>query len=120
MTNYSTEIIDCLAIWIEKLQNCNGDPEYIKEHGHELRKNLDKVFPPSSKIEFESDKINYIFSTIFFLSNRLNKTLIGLAEIDKVTNNFGREGQNTINAHFNEKDIKEFQTILNRILSDYY
>ena len=34
-------------------------------------------------MEFENDKINYILSSIFFLSNRLAKSVIGLSELDK-------------------------------------
>ncbi len=81
MTRYSTEMIDCLVTWTQELQNCNGDPDCIELCGKELRKRLDTIFPPSTKLEFDNDKISYIFSIIFFLSNRLNKALIGSAGI---------------------------------------
>jgi hypothetical protein len=73
MTNYSTEIIDCLASWIQELQNSKGNPYCMEQCGKDLKKRLDIIFPPSTKLEFDNDKISYIFSTIFFLSNRLNK-----------------------------------------------
>jgi hypothetical protein len=38
MTNYSTEIIECLASWTQELQTCQGDPERIEQCGNELRK----------------------------------------------------------------------------------
>lgn len=80
MTTYAVDVVDCLEDWFRKVKNCDGDPECIKKSGNDLRERLDSIFPPSTKLEFDSDKINYIFSTIFFLSNRLGKALIGLAE----------------------------------------
>ena len=41
MTNYSTEVIECLALWIKELQNCKGDPQCIEHCGKELRKRLE-------------------------------------------------------------------------------
>ncbi|MBA2268416.1 MAG: hypothetical protein H0W19_08795, partial [Nitrosopumilus sp.] len=77
--------------------------------------------PPSTKLEFDNDKISYIFSTIFFLSNRLNKALIGLAETDKAINNLVSEERSTIGGNDSDnQDRQEFQNILTNILSDYY
>ncbi|MBA2267980.1 MAG: hypothetical protein M3Q77_06945 [Thermoproteota archaeon] len=120
MITYSTQVIDCLAAWTQKLQKCNGDPECIRQSGQELRKSLDDVFPPSNKLEFDNDKINYIFSSIFFLSNRLSKALIGLAETDNAINKLVAKERQTVKNTFEDKDIKEFQTILDQILSDHY
>src|SRR6187401_69381 len=118
MTNYSTEVIECLALWIQELQNCKGDPQCIELCGKELRKRLNIIFPPSTKLEFDNDKISYIFSTIFFLSNRLNKALIGLAETDKAINNLVSEERTTIDKASDNQDMQEFRKILNKILSD--
>jgi hypothetical protein len=120
MTNYSTEIIECLASWIKELQKCNGDPDCIEQCGKDLRKRLDAIFPPSTKLEFDNDKISYIFSTIFFLSSRLNKALIGSAEVDKAINNLVSEEKSMIANDVDNQDRHEFQNILNKILSDYF
>lgn len=120
MTDYAVEVIECLATWFQKLKSCNGDPECIRKSGQELRENLDVIFPPSKKLEFDNDKINYIFSTIFFLSNRLSKALIGLAETDKAFNNLVSDESKKLKDDNDDKDLKEFQIVINRILSDYY
>jgi hypothetical protein len=120
MTNYSIEIIECLASWTQELQSCKGDPQCIEQCSKELRKRLDTIFPPSTKLEFDNDKISYIFSTIFFLSNRLNKALIGLAEADNAINNLVSKEQPTIDNDVNNQDRQKFQNILSKILSDYY
>ncbi len=54
--------------------SCKGDAKCI---------DLDAAFPSSKKIEIESDKINYILSSVFLLSNRLAKSITALAELDK-------------------------------------
>ncbi|WP_458719724.1 hypothetical protein [Candidatus Nitrosocosmicus sp. R] len=120
MTNYSTEVIKCLASWTQQLQNCKGDPQCIEHCSKELRKELDTIFPSSTKLEFDNDKISYIFSTVFFLSNRLNKALIGLAEIDKAINNLVLEEQTTTNNKIDGQNREEFENNLNKILSEYY
>jgi len=121
MTNFSNEIIDCLASWTNELQNCKEDPKCIEECGKELRKRLDLIFPPSTKLEFDNDKISYIFSTLFFLSSRLNKALVGLAETDMAINNMVSEERSTIgNNDDDSHDRKEFKDTLNKIISDYY
>ena len=88
LTEYSSDVSKCLTKWTKKLQDCNGDTNCFEEAGKELRGCLDAAFPPSTKLEFESDKINYMLSTIFFLSNRLTKAITGLSEMDKVIDNF--------------------------------
>ena len=121
MTNYSTEVIECLALWIQELQNCKGDPQCIEHCGKELRKRLNIVFPSSTKLEFDNDKISYIFSTIFFLSNRLNKALIGVTETDMAINNLVSKEQTTIgDLEGDNKDRQDLQNIINKILSDYF
>ena len=120
MTNYSIEIVECIASWAQELKTCKGDPQCIEQCGKELRKRLDIIFPPSTKLEFDNDKISYIFSTIFFLSNRLNKALIGSAEVDKAINNLVSEEKSMIANDVDNQDRHEFQNILNKILSDYF
>jgi hypothetical protein len=43
---------------------------------------LDRAFPPSKTAEIESDKINYILSSVFLLASRLSKSIKALAELD--------------------------------------
>jgi hypothetical protein len=51
-----------------------------------LRKCLDSVFPYSKNIEFESDKVNYILSSVVFLASRLAKASITkIEQIGKVS-----------------------------------
>src|ERR1051326_9184130 len=88
LTEYSSNVSKCLNNWTKRLQDCDGDTNCFEEAGKELRGCLDAAFPPSTKLEFESDKINYMLSTIFFLSNRLTKAITGLSEMDKVIDNF--------------------------------
>jgi len=38
-------------------------------------------------VEFESDKMNYMLSSLFFLANRLSKESHGLPEFDRAMNN---------------------------------
>jgi hypothetical protein len=82
---------------------------------------MDTVFPPSTRTEFESDKTNYMMSTVFFLSNRLAKALIGLSEYDKAMEEFENTGKNS------SQDINEYKSIyenkkieLNEILTKYF
>ena len=120
MTNYYPEVIECMASWIQQLQNCKGDPQCIERCRNDLKTSLDSIFPPSTKLEFDNDKISYIFSTIFFLSNRLNNALIGLAETDRAINNLVKEEKTTTNKNADSQNLNEFQSQLNKILSDYF
>ena len=120
MSKYSTEIIECLVSWAQNLQDCNGDSKCIQHCGTDLRKRLDDIFPSSTKLDFDNDKISYIFSTIFFLSNRLNKALIGLAEVDKAITNLETKKQTSIDRERTDQERQAFQNTLNRMLSDYY
>lgn len=121
MTDYSSNVLKCLANWAQKSQNCNGDTNCIEENTKELRKCLDISFPPSTKLEFESDKMNYILSTIFFLSNRLAKSITGLSELDKEIESFKKEQRDTLtdNNKENEKYSKLEKT-LDEILGKYF
>jgi hypothetical protein len=120
LSKYSIEVPKCIVKWSEKVYECNGDTHCIEECTKELRNCLDIVFPPSTKTEFESDKINYILSTIFYLSNRLSKSVIGLAEFDKAMYDFEKAGKESQDSG-EYKSIEENKKVeLNRILAKYF
>ncbi len=120
MTNYYSDIIECLLSWTRELQSCKGDSKCIEQCGNNLRRRIDAILPSSTQSEFDNDRISYIFSTIFFLSNRLNKSLIGLSETDKAITNLVSEVQGTIQDKRNNQERLAFENTLNKILSDYY
>lgn len=127
LTEYSSNVSKCLTNWTKKLQDCNGDTNCFEEAGKELRGCLDAAFPPSTKLEFESDKINYMLSTIFFLSNRLTKAMTGLSEMDKVIDNFVKKENQRLDddgssgGGVNEKRSNETMgNDLNDILARYF
>ena len=57
---------------------------------------------------------------IFFLSNWLNKALVGLAETDDALDNLVSKERITIDKNNDTNERKEFQSVLNNILSDYF
>ena len=124
MTDFSVNILKCLTIWAEKSKACNGDINCLEENTKELRKCLDIAFPQSTKMEFENDKINYILSTIFFLSNRLAKSIIGLSELDKQIGTFVKKEKNklvdTTNINEEKKNFGDFDKLLDEILAKYF
>ena len=66
--------------------------------------------PPSSKVQIENDKINYILSSVFLLSNRLAKSMIALAELDHVISSdlTAKEKESSFKANVNEIISKYF------------
>jgi hypothetical protein len=75
-----------------------------------LRECLDALFPPSGNSESEKDKINYIFSSVFLLSNRLGKATVALAELD-----------GAFTSNLQETEQKEnMKKIINEIISKYF
>jgi hypothetical protein len=75
-----------------------------------LRECLDAIFPPSGNIEAQKDKNNYIFSSVFLLSNRLVKATIALAELDAA-----------FTSNLQETEKKEnMKKIINEIISKYF
>jgi hypothetical protein len=82
MTEFSIKMARCIADWSKKAVACNGNIQCLDDCAKDLRICLDSVFPHSKNIEFESDKVNYILSSIFFLASRLAKASMGLAEFD--------------------------------------
>ena len=121
MPLYSSNISKCLFDWAKKVQECNGDTNCLELATKELRESMDNILPPSKKIDFETDKTNYILSTIFFLSNRLGKAIIGLSEFDKMMKELEDAGKES-------QDCKEYENIqenikiekLNEILAKYF
>ena len=111
---------NCLSDWGKKIQACNGDTQCLENCAKELRESLDIVFPPSTKIEIESDKINYMLSTIFFLSNRLAKAMVGLSEFDKAINNLAKTGKQSIDTVENKQVYETMTKELNNILAKHF
>ena len=122
LTEYSPNVSKCLSIWAKMLQDCNGNTNCFEECGKELRACLDTAFPNSTKLEFESDKINYMFSTIFFLSNRLTKAITGLSEIDKAIGNIVKEEKQSLDGSSdeNKRNYENMKKELNDILEKYF
>ncbi len=121
LTDYSLKISNCLSNWSKKTQDCNGDIGCLENTAKELRECLDKAFPPSEKVEFESDKINYMLSTVFFLSNRLAKSLVGLAEFDKAVREMVQKEKQNVDASGKDKaSYENMEKELNEILSKYF
>jgi hypothetical protein len=96
MTEFLIKIIKCIEGWSGAASKCNGDSDCLEECTQQLRKCLDNVIPPSKSIEFESDKINYLLSSVFFLANRLAKCTVGLSELDRAIGNIERIGKLSI------------------------
>ena len=75
-------------------------------------------------MEFENDKINYILSSIFFLSNRLAKSMIGLSELDKQIDTLVKKEKNklvnTTNINKENQDFGDFDKLLDDILAKYF
>ncbi len=122
LTEYSSNISKCLYSWAKMLQDCNGNTNCLEECGKELRACLDIAFPPSTKLEFESDKINYMLSTVFFLSNRLTKAITGLSEIDKSIGSVVKGEKQSLgdsNAE-NKRNYEKMEKEINEILARYF
>jgi len=85
-----------------------------------LRECLDAAFPDSKKVELESDKVNYMLSSVFFLANRLSKAAEGLAEFDRVTNSIEKVGKTSVEENENQEMHTKFQKELDDILGKYF
>ena len=119
MTDFSVNVSKCIAEWGKSAASCSGNIECLDSCGRQLRKCLDDVFPYSQKIEFESDKVNYMLSSLFFLANRLAKASIGLAEFDKAINNMQKIGDNT-KAKENDEAYEKVKYQIDEILAKYF
>jgi hypothetical protein len=110
MIKFSVEVPKCIEQWAQVAANCKGDPKCIDFACKQLRECLDAIFPPSGNIESEKDKINYIFSSVFLLSNRLAKATIALAELDA-----------TFTSNLQESEKKEnMKKTIDEIISRYF
>jgi hypothetical protein len=116
MKEFSQEIIECIAQWGKKSADCNGDVKCLEACSRDLRSCLDVAIPDSGKIEFESDKVNYILSSIFFLANRISKASIGLAEFDKVVN----KTKETSEVGIEKAQNTELKELINEIIAKYF
>jgi hypothetical protein len=120
LPSYSLNISTCLYKWSKKVQECNGDIDCLEECAKELRECIDIAFPPSAKLEFESDKTNYMLSAVFFLSDKLAKAMIGIAEFDKIMNELEKAGIESQDREEYKSIEENKKTELNEILAKYF
>jgi hypothetical protein len=120
MTEFSVNIIRCLEDWSSAASKCNGNSDCLEECTQHLRKGLDNVIPPSKSIELESDKVNYVLSSVFFLANRLAKCTIGLSELDKAIGNVEKVGKVSVDEKENTELYRKFHEQLDEILKKYF
>jgi hypothetical protein len=120
MTEFSNDMSRCIAEWGQKAVACNGSVECLGSCAKALRKCLDIAFPYSKNIEYESDKINYMLSTVFFLASRLSKAAIGLAKFDNSINNIQDISKNSLGENENKQPNQKLRSELEEIISDYF
>lgn len=109
MIRFAVEVPKCIEEWSKVAINCNGDANCLDLASKQLRECLDTAFPPSNKIEIESDKINYILSSVFLLSNRLAKATIALAELD-----------NAITTNLEVNKNENLKNTLDEVIAKYF
>jgi hypothetical protein len=120
MKEFSKEVIKCIAQWGKKSADCNGDVQCLEACSRDLRVCLDAAFPDSRRIEFESDKVNYILSSIFFLANRMAKATMGLTELDKIVNETKETGEASVERKQNIEGDKKIEELLDEIIAKYF
>jgi hypothetical protein len=120
MTEFSKAVVNCIAEWSKSSAACNGNTECLEQSAKHLRECLNAAFPDSKKIELESDKVNYILSSVFFLANRLSKASQGLAEFDRVMNSIEMTGKVSLEQNENRELHIKFQKELDDILAKYF
>ena len=120
MTEFSKAAINCIADWSRRSASCNGNTKCLEDCARQLRKCLDAAFPESKRIEIESDKVNYMLSSVFFLANRLSKATEGLAEFDRVMNSMEEVGKASLEEKENKQLHTNFQKELDDILARYF
>ncbi len=120
MTEFSNDMSRCIAEWGQKAVGCNGSVECLDSCAKNLRKCLDIAFPYSKNIEYESDKINYMLSTVFFLASRLSKAAIGLAKFDNSINNIQEISKNSLEENENKQPNQKLRSQLEEIISEYF
>jgi hypothetical protein len=120
MTEFSKAVVNCIAEWSKRSTACNGDKECLEQSARHLRQCLDAAFPDSKRVELESDKVNYMLSSVFFLANRLSKATEGLAEFDRVINSIEKIGKASLEQKENQELHTKFQKELDDILAKYF
>ena len=120
MTEFSRAVIGCIIDWSKRSADCKGNTECLEQSARQLRECLDAAFPDSKKIELESDKVNYMLSSVFFLANRLSKATEGLAEFDRVMNSIEKVGKASLEQKENQELHAKFQKELDDILAKYF
>jgi hypothetical protein len=120
MTEFSKSVINCITEWSKSTAACNGNVDCMEQSARQLRQCLDAAFPDSKKVELESDKVNYMLSSVFFLANRLSKAIEGLAEFDRVTNSTQKVGNTSLEEKENQQMHKKFQEELDELLAKYF
>jgi hypothetical protein len=120
MTEFSKSVVNCIAEWGKRSAACNGNTGCLEQSAKQLRECLDAAFPDSKKVELESDKVNYVLSSVFFLANRLSKAVEGLAEFDRVTNSIEKVGNTSLEEKENRELHTKFQKELDYILAKYF
>ena len=120
MTEFSQRVIECLKQWGKKSAECNGELNCLQGRSSELRSCLDGAFPNAEKIEFETDKINYILSSVFFLTNRMSKASIGLAELDRILSEVQVTGNVNLSDKLNKGDYNEMRRRLDEIIARFF
>src|ERR687890_1200932 len=120
MPEFSKTVVSCIAEWSKRSTACNGNTECLEQSARQLRECLDSAFPDSKKIELESDKVNYMLSSVFFLANRLSKATEGLAEFDRVMTNVEKIGKASLEEKENQELHTKFKKELDDILAKYF
>jgi hypothetical protein len=120
MVEFSKTVISCIAEWGKTSAACNGNTECLEQSARQLRHCLDAAFPDSKKVELESDKVNYMLSSVFFLANRLSKATEGLAEFDRVMNSIEKVGKASLEEKENQELHAKFRKELDDILGKYF
>src|SRR5919198_5888485 len=120
VTEFSRTVAGCIADWGKRAAACNGSSECLERSARQLRECLDDAFPDSKKVELESDKVNYMLSSVFFLANRLSKASQGLAEFDRVMNSIEKVSKVSLEKKENRELHTKFQKELDDILAKYF
>lgn len=120
MTEFSKAVAGCIAEWGKRAAACNGSLDCLDHSARQLRECLNRAFPDSKDIELESDKINYMLSSVFFLANRLSKASQGLAEFDKMMNNAEKAGKISMDSNEKRQRYTKFHKELDEILAKYF
>lgn len=120
MTEFSKAVANCIADWGKRAAACNGSAECLERSARQLRECLDAAFPDSKRVELESDKVNYMLSSVFFLANRLSKASQGLVEFDKMMSNIEKVGKTSLEDSENRQLFVKFHKEMDEILAKYF